>query len=117
MFASFRRLIGLVLCVVLIGLCRGWFSVSSVSKDASNKVNFSISVDANQVEADAEKAKDTIEEDVVKLEKAAQNKAQANAVSSVRAAGTGQSGNRDRPYHRYSVDEIPRSTRPGSSPY
>jgi hypothetical protein len=108
MFASFRRLIGLGLCVILIGLCRGWFSVSSVSKDASNKVNFSVSVDTKKVEADAEKAKDTIEEDVAKLEKKTQNKAAGNAVSGVRATGIGQSGNQDRPYHRYSVDEVPR---------
>ena len=108
MFASFRRLFGLVLCLALIGFFRGWFSVSSVSKDAaSNKVNFSVSVDTNKVEADAEEMKDTIEEDVAEMEEESQSKPEGNAVSGERATGIGetdgQSGIQDRPYHRYSV--------------
>jgi hypothetical protein len=69
MFSLLRRLFVLVLCLVGIGLYRGWFSFSSPSRDTqSNKVNISVSVDAGKVEADVEEVKEKITEEVARVE-------------------------------------------------
>jgi hypothetical protein len=56
MFSLFRALAFLVLCLVGIGLYRGWFSFSSPSREAQgHKVDVSVSVDTEKLEADVEK--------------------------------------------------------------
>jgi hypothetical protein len=63
MFSLLRGLFVLLLCLVGIGLFRGWFSFSTPSRDAeNNKVNVSVSVDANKVEADVEKVEEEVRE-------------------------------------------------------
>ncbi len=55
----------LLICLGGIGLYRGWFSFTNTSNDKDNKkINISVSVDENKIEADAEKAKETITEKV-----------------------------------------------------
>ncbi len=57
MFSLIRWLFGLLLCLVLIGLFRGWFSFSSVGGDPTNEqVNVNVSVDTAKVKTDAQKA-------------------------------------------------------------
>ena len=52
-------LIVLVLFVVGLGFYRGWFALSSPSRDTeSNKVNINLTVDPDKVKEDAEKVKD-----------------------------------------------------------
>ena len=61
MFSLLRGLFTLLVCLVLIGLYRGWFSFSTPSRDTeSQKVNISVSVDANKVEADVEKVEEEV---------------------------------------------------------
>ena len=81
MFAPVRWLIGLVVCLVVIGFCRGWFTITKVRENAAgDKVNLSVSVDTKKVEADAEKVKHRIEGEVVKGDKEAHNKVRDNMV-------------------------------------
>ena len=55
----------LLICLVGIGLYRGWFSFTNTSNDKDNKkINISVSVDEKKFEADAEKVKDKITEKV-----------------------------------------------------
>jgi len=65
MFSLIRTLFVLALCLVGIGIYRGWFSLSSASRDPqTNKVNISVSVDANRVKADAQKVKAKLAQEV-----------------------------------------------------
>ena len=48
----------LLLCVVGIGLYRGWFVLTSHSRDESSKVDVNLTVDPDKAKADAEKVKD-----------------------------------------------------------
>ena len=48
----------LLLCVVGIGLYRGWFVLTSHSRDESNKVDVNLTVDPDKAKEDAEKVKD-----------------------------------------------------------
>ena len=48
----------LLLCVVGIGLYRGWFVLTSHSRDESNKVDVNLTVDPDKAKEDAEKLKD-----------------------------------------------------------
>jgi hypothetical protein len=58
MFWLIRRLPGLLLFLIGLGLCLGWVCLSKPSVDTeSNKINFSVSVDTNKLEADADKLK------------------------------------------------------------
>ncbi len=58
MFSLPRRLLALFALLVVIGLFRGWFSFSSPDRDKeTNKVNLSVSVDTNKLQADAQKLK------------------------------------------------------------
>ena len=58
MFSLTQRLFALCALLVVIGLFRGWFSFSNPDRDKeSNKVNISVSVDTNKLEADAQKLK------------------------------------------------------------
>lgn len=53
-----RRLLTLFALLIVIGLFRGWFTLSSPDRDEeSHKVNINVSVDTNKLEADAEKLK------------------------------------------------------------
>ena len=141
MFAPVRWLIGLVVCLVVIGFCRGWFTITKVRENAAgDKVNLSVSVDTKKVEADAEKVKHRIEGEVVKGDKEAHNKVRDNMVRGEQAhdsgasshAGThvatagieemdGQDRTEDRPHHRHPDDAESRPSRysrdnSGSSP-
>jgi len=54
-----KVLLVLGVCIAVLGFYRGWFSLSSDGRDAaSNKVNVSLTVDADKVKEDAGKAKD-----------------------------------------------------------
>lgn len=65
MFSLVRFLFFLAVCLVGIGLYRGWFSMSTPSRDPqSDKVNISVSIDAGKVKADAEKVREKIAEKV-----------------------------------------------------
>ncbi len=67
MFSLARWLFVALLCLVGIGLYRGWFTLSSPSRDTQNhKVNINLSVDAEKLEADAAKVKEKISERVVR---------------------------------------------------
>jgi hypothetical protein len=65
MFWLIRRLPGLLFFLIGLGLCLGWFCLSKPNVDpATNKVNFSVTVDTNKLEADAEKFRQGITEQV-----------------------------------------------------
>jgi hypothetical protein len=64
-----KFLIVLVICLVGIGIFRGWFSVSSSNPDTSgNKVNVNVSVDKGKIKSDVKKAKEKVKEEVKQLE-------------------------------------------------
>ncbi len=55
----FAFLIVVVICVVVVGFYRSWFTVSSPSTNAeSHQVNVSVTVDPDKVKADAETVKE-----------------------------------------------------------
>lgn len=57
MFSLLRWLFALLLCLVVIGLFRGWFSYSRAGGDPANEqVNVNVSVDTAKVKIDAQKA-------------------------------------------------------------
>ncbi len=61
MFSLIRKLILLALCLVAIGIYRGWFTFSSPSRDpAGDRVNINVSVDPRRVDADAQKVEQKI---------------------------------------------------------
>ena len=65
MFRLLRLLPLLLVCLIGIGLYRGWFSFTSAGNDPdSQKINVSISVDKDKIKADAERAKEKISETV-----------------------------------------------------
>jgi hypothetical protein len=54
-----KVLVVLAICVAALGFYRGWFSLSSRSRDAeSNKVNVSLTVDPDKMKEDAEKVEE-----------------------------------------------------------
>jgi len=56
-------LIGLLILVVGLGFYRGWFALSSQSRDAeSNKVDINLTVDRAKVKKDVEEVKDKTKE-------------------------------------------------------
>lgn len=48
----------LLLVVVVVGFFRGWFVLTSNSRDEDNKVNVNLTVDPDKVKEDAEKVQD-----------------------------------------------------------
>jgi len=75
MFSLIRGLFVLLICLVGIGLYRGWFSLSNPSQDTENhKVNVSVSLDTNKLEADVKEVEDVVEEEIA--EKVAQRTSQ-----------------------------------------
>ncbi len=55
MFSLIRWLFGLLLCLAVIGLFRGWFSYSRAGGDPTNE-QVNVSVDTAKVKTDAQKA-------------------------------------------------------------
>jgi hypothetical protein len=53
-----KMLFVLLLCVVGIGLYRGWFALTSHGRDESNKVGVNLTVDPDKAKEDAGKVKD-----------------------------------------------------------
>jgi nitrogen fixation-related uncharacterized protein len=77
MFTLLRMLVGVAICLVAIGLYRGWFSLTNATRDPeTHKVNISVSVDADKVKADAQRVKAKIAQEVAQrvrqLDQAAQ---------------------------------------------
>jgi plastocyanin domain-containing protein len=59
----------LLICLLAIGLYRGWFSVSSPKSDApGDKVNVQMSVDKGKIKSDVKKAEETVKGEVKELE-------------------------------------------------
>lgn len=70
MYSLIRGLFVLLVCVVGIGLYRGWFSLSNPSRDTENhKVNISVSVDTNKVETDVKEVEAEIVERIAQRTK------------------------------------------------
>lgn len=81
MFSLIRSLVVLVICLVGIGLYRGWFSFSSTTRDPeTNKVNINVSVDADKLRADARKVKTRIAEEVAQRVKKTEESAETQTV-------------------------------------
>jgi hypothetical protein len=70
----FRFLFIVVLGLVGVGLYRGWFSMSSPSQEADNKVNISVSVDEAKVKVDAGKLRARIAQEVAERAKTVDGK-------------------------------------------
>lgn len=69
-------LLVLVFCAIGFGFYRGWFALSRTSPETgSNKVNINLTVDPDQVQADAE----TVKEKTTELTTPAPEKADAPA--------------------------------------
>ncbi len=65
MFSLLRTLFVVAVCLVAIGLYRGWFSLTNATRDPeTHKVNISVSVDADKVKADAQRVKAKITAEV-----------------------------------------------------
>ena len=61
----FKLLIILVICLVGIGIWRGWFSLlSSSGNPEKDKVNVGVSVDKGKIREDVQKAKAKVGEEV-----------------------------------------------------
>ena len=61
----FKLLIVLVICLVGIGIWRGWFSfLSSSGETEKDKVNVGVSVDKGKIREDVQKAKAKVGEEV-----------------------------------------------------
>ena len=64
-----RLLIVLLVCLVGIGLYRGWFSLSRSSPEpGGDKVDVTVSVDKGKMRSDVRKAEEKVKEEVKKLE-------------------------------------------------
>ncbi len=62
MFSFIWKLIVLAICLVGIGIYRGWFTFSSPSRDpAGDKVNINVSVDGRRIDADAQKVEQKVD--------------------------------------------------------
>ena len=69
MLRLLRWLPFLLICLAGIGLYRGWFSFTNINNDKdSKKVNISVSVDENKIEADAKEMKEEVAQEIKKLE-------------------------------------------------
>jgi hypothetical protein len=81
MFSLIRSLVVLVICLVGIGLYRGWFSLANAARDPeTHKVNISVSVDADKMKADARKVKTRITEEVAQRVKQLDEPSQTQTV-------------------------------------
>jgi hypothetical protein len=66
MKSIFKLLVILVICLVGIGLWRGWFGFSSSSGD-NQKDEINVSVDKGKIKEDVQKAKTKVAEEVKEL--------------------------------------------------
>lgn len=65
MFSLIRSLFMLAVCLVGIGIYRGWFTLGNATRDPqTNRVNINVSVDADKVKADAKRVKAKIAAEV-----------------------------------------------------
>jgi hypothetical protein len=60
MFSFIWKLIVLAICLVGIGIYRGWFTFSSPSRDPAGDVDINVSVNARRIDADAEKVEQKV---------------------------------------------------------
>ncbi len=61
MFSFLWKLIVLAICVVGIGIYRGWFTFSSPTRDpAGDRVDINVSVNARKIDADAQRAEQRV---------------------------------------------------------
>jgi hypothetical protein len=59
----------LLICLVGIGICLGWFSLSSPTPDAEgNKVDVKVSVDKAKIKSDVKKVKEKVKEEIREIE-------------------------------------------------
>jgi len=66
-----KLLVVLLVCLVGVGLYRGWFNFSSSSRDTEGDkvdVNVNVSVDKGKMKADVKKAEEKVKEEVDELE-------------------------------------------------
>jgi hypothetical protein len=64
-----KLLVGLFICLIGIGLVRGWFSFSrSKPEPESNKVNINVAIDRGKMRADIKRAEGKVEEEIEKFE-------------------------------------------------
>ena len=63
-----RWLLVLVVCLIGIGLYRGWFSFSSHSTEETDKVNVSVSVDKKKMKSDVVKVEKKVQQEIKELE-------------------------------------------------
>ncbi len=57
MKSIFKMLIVLVICLVVVGFWRGWFSFSSTGTGDKQKEEINVSVDKEKIREDVQKAK------------------------------------------------------------
>jgi hypothetical protein len=62
MKSIFKLLVVLVICLVGIGIWRGWFSFSQTNDAEQDKIN--VSVDKGKIKEDVQKAKQKVGEEV-----------------------------------------------------
>jgi hypothetical protein len=63
-----RLLIVLLLCLIGVGLYRGWFSLSrSIPGADGNKVNVNFSVDKGKMKSDVKQARTKVKEEISEL--------------------------------------------------
>ena len=61
MFSLIRNLILLALCLVVIGIFRGWFTFSGPRPDpAGGRVDINVSVDPRRIDADTQKVEQKV---------------------------------------------------------
>ena len=73
-----KLLVVFLICLVGIGLYRGWFGLSSPSPNTEgNKVNVNVSVDKAKMKSDIRKAEGKVKEEVKELEGKAKAKEEA----------------------------------------
>jgi hypothetical protein len=61
MFSSIWKLIVLAICLVGIGIYRGWFTFSNPTRDpAADSVNINVSVNSRKIDADAQKVEQRV---------------------------------------------------------
>lgn len=70
MLSWIKSLAVLLICLIGVGFCLGWFSLSKPSTpDAEgNKVNVTVSVDKEKIKSDVKKVEQKIEERIEKFE-------------------------------------------------
>jgi predicted negative regulator of RcsB-dependent stress response len=69
--SGIRVLFVLLVIVIAVGFYRGWFSFSSRSHDAENKVDVNLTVDRDKIQEDAESVKKKTSELTEKVTKQA----------------------------------------------